>query len=109
MVTASGVGDRCPGKHDSRRMKFFWRGVYNEAVDVKRVVNANEPLKPDGSTNYVQKAFFRESKWLEIVGANFVELAFRFAHEADPSATLIYNDYGMTEPAKVDFVIQHIV
>lgn len=34
------------------------------------------------------------SKWMEVIGAEYVELAFQFAHEADPDALLFYNDYG---------------
>lgn len=86
----------------------YW-DVVNEAVDVRRVVNEEEPFKPDGSTNYVNEAFFRESEWLNIIGEEFIELAFRFAHEADPKAELIYNDYSMTVKCKVDFVAERIV
>ncbi|MGN0832568.1 MAG: endo-1,4-beta-xylanase [Kiritimatiellia bacterium] len=41
-----------------------------------------------------------DSPWLEIIGGDFMELAFRFAHEADPAAELYYNDFGMAEPGK---------
>lgn len=36
----------------------------------------------------------RDTPWKQLVGDNYVELAFRFAHEADPNALLFYNDYG---------------
>lgn len=32
--------------------------------------------------------FFRDSDWLRIVGPEFITLAFKFAHEADPDAVL---------------------
>ncbi len=86
----------------------YW-DVVNEAVDVRQVVDEDNPLKPDGSTNYVHEAFFRDSPWLKIIGEDYIEMAFRFAHEADPSAILIYNDYSMTDPIKRDFVIKNIV
>lgn len=35
----------------------------------------------------------RDNLWLRGIGPEYVELAFRFAHEADPSARLFYNDY----------------
>lgn len=35
-----------------------------------------------------------ESIWYQKIGWEYVELAFRFAHEADPDAVLFYNDYG---------------
>ena len=36
-----------------------------------------------------------ESPWFRMIGPEYVEHAFRFAHEADPSCQLFYNDYGM--------------
>lgn len=36
----------------------------------------------------------RDSLWLRGIGPEYVELAFRWAHEADPGARLFYNDYG---------------
>jgi endo-1,4-beta-xylanase len=37
----------------------------------------------------------RNSFWFRKLGANFVVLAFKFAHEADPKAELYYNDYSV--------------
>lgn len=42
----------------------------------------------------------RESKWLELLGEDFILQAFRMAHEADPQALLFYNDYNETNPIK---------
>ena len=36
----------------------------------------------------------RDTVWLRLIGPDYVELAFRFAREADPDVTLVYNDYG---------------
>jgi endo-1,4-beta-xylanase len=36
----------------------------------------------------------RDTVWLRTIGPKYVELAFRWAHEADPDALLFYNDYG---------------
>jgi endo-1,4-beta-xylanase len=36
----------------------------------------------------------RRSIWLEVIGPEYLDLAFRWAHEADPAATLYLNDYG---------------
>lgn len=36
----------------------------------------------------------RDIPWLRLIGEDYVELAFQFAHEADPDAVLFYNDYG---------------
>ena len=71
------------------RIKYW--DVVNEAVDLKYV---------DGK----QVAFLRKSPWCEIIGEDYIELAYRFAHEADPDALLLYNDYSMTDLVKTQFV-----
>lgn len=37
----------------------------------------------------------RKSFWYERVGADYIDLAYRTAREADPNAKLTYNDYGV--------------
>ena len=46
----------------------------------------NEVIADDGS--------YRPSIWLTKMGIEYVELAFQYAHEADPDAILFYNEYG---------------
>ena len=48
----------------------------------------------DGAEN------FRRSMWLKYIGKDYVEKAFRWAHEADPGAILFYNDYNAIKPGK---------
>ncbi|GAA4178840.1 endo-1,4-beta-xylanase [Sphingobacterium ginsenosidimutans] len=43
---------------------------------------------------------WRKSKFYEIIGPEFIKLAFQFAHEADPNAELYYNDYSTAIPEK---------
>ncbi len=38
--------------------------------------------------------FLRDTFWKRTIGDDYIDLAFRFAHEADPHALLFYNDYG---------------
>jgi endo-1,4-beta-xylanase len=57
----------------------------------------NEAILDDGS--------FRKSKFYQIIGEDFIKLAFQFAHEADPEAELYYNDYSMAIPAKRNGVV----
>lgn len=57
----------------------------------------NEAIVEDGS--------YRKSKFYEILGEEFIDLAFQYAHEADPDAELYYNDYGMDNPGRREGVI----
>ncbi len=59
---------------------YAW-DVVNEGID-------------DGS------GYLRHSPWYQILGADYIRHAFRFAHEADPDAKLFYNDYSTYQPAK---------
>ena len=54
----------------------------------------NEALS-DGGPNIL-----RDSPWKKTIGDDFIDQAFRFAHEADPKAELYYNDYGLENPRK---------
>lgn len=56
----------------------------------------NEAIEDDGS--------FRKSPFYNIIGEDFIEIAFRAAHEADPDAELYYNDYSMAGQAKREAV-----
>lgn len=60
----------------------------------------NEAIMEDGS--------YRKSKFYEILGEEFIPLAFQYAHEADPEAELYYNDYNMYYPGKRKAVCQLI-
>jgi endo-1,4-beta-xylanase len=60
----------------------------------------NEAFEDDGS--------WRKSKFYEIIGEDYIDLAFQFAHEADPGAELYYNDYNMAKPGRRASVINLI-
>ncbi|WP_163713545.1 endo-1,4-beta-xylanase [Mangrovibacterium lignilyticum] len=60
----------------------------------------NEAIMEDGS--------FRNSKFYQIIGEDFIKLAFQFAHEADPDAELYYNDYNEWYPGKRDAIVQMV-
>jgi GH35 family endo-1,4-beta-xylanase len=43
---------------------------------------------------------YRQTRHYELCGDEFIAKAFEYAHEADPEATLFYNDYSTVEPGK---------
>jgi endo-1,4-beta-xylanase len=53
--------------------------VVNEAIDPK-----------DGRADGLRK-----SPWLEFLGPDYIDLAFRLTAQADPKTMLVYNDYGI--------------
>ena len=65
--------------HFAGRMKSW--DVVNEAID-------------DGG------GYLRSSPWLAGIGPDFIAEAFIAAHQTDPVAELIYNDYGIETPVK---------
>lgn len=62
--------------------KIYAWDVVNEAI-------------PDGGPD-----FYRKSKFFEIIGEEYIERAFEYAHAADPNAQLFYNDYNTESPGK---------
>lgn len=65
-------------------------GRYKGKVNGWDVVN--EVVDEDGT--------MRQSPWMKIIGPDYIEKAFEFAHEADPQAELYYNDYNLEIEAK---------
>ena len=51
----------------------------------------NEAIDPKGG----RADALRKSPWLELIGPDYIELAFHAARQADPTALLAYNDYGI--------------
>ena len=49
---------------------------------------------------------WRRSPWFNIIGEDFMERAFRFAHAVDRKAKLLYNDYNMDNSGKRDFLVK---
>ncbi len=71
-------------------------GRYKDRVRSWDVVN--EAVNDDGS--------MRDTPWYRILGEDYVTEAFRIAAEADPTATLLYNDYSLFLPAKRNGVVR---
>jgi len=60
----------------------------------------NEAIEDNGD--------FRKSKFYQIIGEEYIEMAFRFAHEADPDCELYYNDYNMAFPGRREAVVKMV-
>jgi endo-1,4-beta-xylanase len=65
-------------------------GRYKGRIKAWDVVN--EALNEDGT--------LRQSKWYRIIGEDYIEKAFEYAHEADPDAELRYNDFSIENEPK---------
>jgi GH35 family endo-1,4-beta-xylanase len=60
----------------------------------------NEAINDGGNTDTALTENLRSSSWLGTMGPEFLTLAFKFAHDADPDAKLYYNDYGIESGPK---------
>jgi endo-1,4-beta-xylanase len=65
-------------------------GRYKGKIQSWDVVN--EALNEDGT--------MRPSLWYKIIGDDYIEKAFQYAHEADPQALLTYNEFNLEKEAK---------
>jgi len=69
---------------------FTVMGRYKSRIKIWDVVN--EALNDNGK--------LRKSSWERIIGPDYIEKAFQYAHEADPDAILRYNDYSLEDEPK---------
>jgi endo-1,4-beta-xylanase len=65
-------------------------GRYKGRINGWDVVN--EVVDEDGT--------LRQTQWLKIIGPDYIEKAFEYAHKADPKAQLYYNDYNLEVEGK---------
>ncbi|MGD0571543.1 MAG: endo-1,4-beta-xylanase [Sedimentisphaerales bacterium] len=47
-----------------------------------------------------------ETKWCKIIGRDYIQKAFEYAHEADPNAELYYNDYNVWSKKDIDSIVR---
>jgi len=64
----------------------------------------NEAIKDGADSKEWKECQRPNSGWYKALGADFIELAFRTAREADPDIMLYYNDYNLNNPQKADTV-----
>ena len=73
----------------------YW-DVVNEAVDV---------FKNDKGEKYAK---LKSTPWHDIIGDDYIEIAFRAAQKADPNCKFLYNDYNMYQKEKIDFIVEMV-
>jgi len=71
-------------------------GRYKGRVKVWDVVNEALSDGGENETNVLR----RQSPWVRILGQEFIEKAFQWAHEADPDCILRYNDFSIENGPK---------
>ena len=74
-------------------------GRYRNRIRIWDVVN--EAIDED-------EKGWRQTQWLRILGPTYMERAFQLAHDADPKAHLIYNDYNEHNPGRRNFLAERI-
>jgi GH35 family endo-1,4-beta-xylanase len=62
----------------------------------------NEAINDGGTAETAKGENLRNCPWLRALGPDYIPLAFRFAHAADPDARLYYNDYNIEAGPKHD-------
>ncbi len=107
LIQTDAQGKRLPGRPVNKAMEqamtkaeaagllkkyiFAVAGRYKGKVAQWDVIN--ETIDDNGNNKNPYR--LRDSFWFRKLGPEFVEMAFRWAHEADPQAKLYYNDYGI--------------
>ena len=77
--------------------KIAYWDVVNEAVDV---------FKTDNGQRYAK---LKPTPWYDIIGEDYIKIAYQAAHNADPNCKLLYNDFNMYQKEKIDFIIQMVL
>ncbi len=83
-----------------RMKKYIYTVVGRYKGKIKGWDVVNEAILDNGK--------WRDSQFYQIIGEDFIKLAFQFAHEADPDAELYYNDYSMAIDGKRDSVLKMV-
>lgn len=74
--------------HIKTVMDHFKGRIYEWDVVNEPLSNKRTPYKNGGSG-------LEQTLWFEAMGEEYIDIAFKTAHEADPSAVLYLNDYGL--------------
>ena len=95
------AGNEIDNKELTRRIKDHINTVVSRYKGrIKSWDVVNEAVLDDGS--------LRKSKFYNLLGEDFIKIAFETAHKADPDAELYYNDYSTSIPEKRDGIVHMI-
>ena len=92
-------GNLLPKEQFYANMKHHIEAVVNRYKDVVYAWDVVNEAVADSPVRAGQSPM-RQSPMFQIAGEEFIYKAFEYAHEADPDALLIYNDYNDSEPGK---------
>jgi endo-1,4-beta-xylanase len=80
------------------RLRVYMTAVMNRYKDVTFCWDVvNEALSDNEGEIYRM-----DSKWFQICGKDYIANAFRIARSINPNVKLIYNDYNLVNPAKLE-------
>ena len=80
------------------RLKIYMAAVMNRYKDVIFCWDVVNEALSDTEGEIYRTA----SRWYQICGKDFIANAFRIARSVNPDAKLIYNDYNLVNPAKLE-------
>lgn len=80
------------------RLRIYMTAVMNRYKDVIFCWDVVNEALSDSPGNLYRTS----SKWYEICGKDYLAQAFRIARSVNPNVKLIYNDYNLVDPAKLD-------
>jgi len=80
------------------RLRIYMTAVMNRYKDIVFCWDVVNEALSDSPGNLYRTS----GKWYEICGKDFIAQAFRIARSVNPNVKLIYNDYNLVDPAKLD-------
>lgn len=83
------------------RLKNYMTAVMNRYKDVIFCWDVVNEALSDSPDNIYRTS----SPWYQICGKDFIAQAFRIARSVNPNVKLIYNDYNLVDPAKLERAI----
>lgn len=83
------------------RLKIYMTTVMNRYKDVTFCWDVVNEALSDNPDNIYRTS----SPWYKICGKDFIPQAFRIARSVNPNVKLIYNDYNLIDPAKLERAI----